>query len=262
MPSRDLAPIGAPCWIDLGTSDPDRARTFYCELFDWTADEPNPDYGGYFSFRKDGRWIAGCMASQDGVGVPNVWSIYLTTDDAQKTLDAAAAAGAQVVVPAMQVGDLGTMGYLIDPTGAAIGLWQPATHAGFHELGEARTPAWFELHTRDFDGALTFYRDAFRWHTVTEADTPEFRYAILVEGDTQLAGVIDATAFLPEGVPANWKVYFGVDDSDAALAKIVELGGSIVRPAEDTPYGRIAEATDPMGASFRVVAPNAQLPAH
>ncbi|TMK52071.1 MAG: VOC family protein, partial [Actinobacteria bacterium] len=88
-----------------------------------------------------------------------------------------------------------------------------------------------------------------------------FRYTTLGEGESQLAGIMDASAFLPEGVPAHWSIYFGVEDADAALAKITELGGSIVRPAEDTPYGRLATATDPTGAQFKLVAPNEAMPA-
>ena len=65
---------------------------------------------------------------------------------------------------------------------------------------------------------------------------------------------MDAAAFLPEGVPAHWSIYFAVGDADAALAQIVELGGSIVAGAEDTPYGRLATATDPTGALFKLVA--------
>jgi predicted enzyme related to lactoylglutathione lyase len=72
---------------------------------------------------------------------------------------------------------------------------------------------------------------------------------------------MDASAFLPEGVPAHWSVYFGVDDADAALARIVDLGGAIVMAAEDTPYGRLATATDPNGAQFKLVAPNEAMPA-
>jgi len=34
MPTRDTAPLGAPCWIDLMTSDPDKRKAFYGELFD------------------------------------------------------------------------------------------------------------------------------------------------------------------------------------------------------------------------------------
>ena len=73
-------------------------------------------------------------------------------------------------------------------------------------------------------------------------------------GEEIFAGIMDASGFLPDGVPAQWSVYFGVDDSDAALAKIVDLGGSIVTPAEDTPYGRLATAADATGAIFRLVA--------
>jgi predicted enzyme related to lactoylglutathione lyase len=64
---------------------------------------------------------------------------------------------------------------------------------------------------------------------------------------------MDATAFLPEGVPASWNIYFGVEDTDAALAKVVELGGAVVLPAEDTPFGRLAAASDPTGVVFKLV---------
>ena len=51
------------------------------------------------------------------------------------------------------------------------------------------------------------------------------------------------------------------DDIVARVAKAFELGGSVLEPAEDTPYGRIATAADPTGAVFKLVAPNAQMPA-
>ena len=54
-------------------------------------------------------------------------------------------------------------------------------------------------------------------------------------------------------MPAHWSVYFAVADADATLAKIVALGGSVVVPAEDTPYGRLATVADPTGAMFKIV---------
>jgi predicted enzyme related to lactoylglutathione lyase len=253
VPKRDEAPIGAPCWIDLFTSDPDKSRAFYGELFDWTSTEPNEEFGGYINFSKDGALVAGAMANDGTQGVPDVWSVYLATDDAQKTADAALANGGQVHVPPMAVGDLGTMAVLADVGGAAIGIWQPGEHKGFGILAEPNTPGWFELHTRDYEETVRFYRDVFRWDTHTQGDTPEFRYTTLGEGDSQAAGIMDATGFLPEGVPAHWSVYFQVDDTDAALARTVELGGAIVVPAETTPYGRLASATDATGALFKLV---------
>jgi hypothetical protein len=244
------------------TSDADRSRAFYGQLFGWTAEEPAVEFGGYFNFRKNDVRVGGCMAWQsDMPGTPNIWSVYLATDDARKTVDAAATSGGQVIVPAMDVGDLGTMAVVTDPAGATIGLWQPGEHQGFGILTEAGAPSWFELHTRDYDKAVDFYRQVFRWDTNVVGDTPEFRYTTQKQGDEMLAGIMDASSFLPEDVPSHWSVYFGTDDADATLAKVVELGGSILREAEDTPYGRLAEASDATGAKFKLVAPNDAMPA-
>jgi predicted enzyme related to lactoylglutathione lyase len=261
VPTRETAPIGAPCWVDLMTSDTERSRAFYGQLFGWTAEEPSEEFGGYFSFAKDGVRVAGCMAAQPGAGVPDVWSIYLASDDAGKTVDAASANGGQVHVQPMAVGDLGTMAFVGDPGGAGIGVWQPGLYPGFAVFGEAGTPSWFELHTRDYEAAVDFYRNVFRWDTHVVSDTPEFRYTTFKDGETWLAGIMDASSFLPDGVPAHWSVYFGVEDADASLANIVALGGTVVSAAEDTPYGRLATAADPTGARFKLVAPNAAMPA-
>ena len=261
MPTRDNAPIGAPCWVDLMTSDTERARGFYGRLFGWEADEPNDEFGGYFNFTKDGVLVAGCMANQADSGMPDVWSIYLATDDAEKSAAATTTHGGQIYIPPMVIGDFGTMGFVGDCGGAGIGIWQPGEHQGFGVHAEPGTPSWFELHTRDYDAAVGFYRDVFHSDTQVVSDTPEFRYTLMVDGECLLAGIMDASAFLPEGVPAHWSIYFGVDDVDAALATILDLGGSVDQAAEDTPYGRLATAADPTGTRFKLRGPNAAPPA-
>jgi uncharacterized protein len=251
VPTRDLAPIGAPCWIDLFTPDTDRSRAFYGDLFGWTSESSGDEFGGYINFSKDGVMIAGCMHN-DGSG-PVAWSTYLATDDAKATVDAASEHGAQVIVPAMDVGDLGTMAVIVDPGGATIGAWQPGLHKGFGVYDEPGTPGWFELHTRDYDRAVAFYQDVFRWDAHTMSDTPEFKYTTYGRDEAALAGIMDATSSLPDGVPPHWAVYFRVADTDATLARVTELGGRVVLPAEDTPYGRLAQALDPVGAMFKLV---------
>lgn len=59
VPQRDSPPSVPPCWIDLLTSDPDRTRAFYGQLFGWTSEEAGDDYGGYINFAKDERLVAG-----------------------------------------------------------------------------------------------------------------------------------------------------------------------------------------------------------
>ena len=58
MTTRNAAPLGAPCWIDLNTSDLDRAVRFYGELFGWTAEDAGEDYGHYHNLSKDGALVA------------------------------------------------------------------------------------------------------------------------------------------------------------------------------------------------------------
>lgn len=249
MPTRDSAPIGSPCWADLWTSDVEGSRRFYGELFGWEAQEPSPEFGGYFMFTRDGVPTAGAMGDMGDGPADNSWRIYLDTDDIAKTLAAAEAGGAQVISPAMPVADLGTQAVLVDPTGAHLGAWQPGTFPGFTVLGEHGAPSWFELHTRDYEAAVAFYRSV----TTTVADSDEFRYATMRDpgGGDDLAGIMDASAILPEDTPAHWSVYWEVADADASVAKVKVLGGSVVTDAENSPYGRLATVADPAGARFR-----------
>jgi len=255
MPQRDEAPLGAPCWVDVFSSDPEGAQAFYGELFGWTAENSGEEFGGYVNFSKDGRRVAGCTRNDGSSGSPDVWSVYLATDDAEATTAATTAHGGGVIVPPMQVMDLGTMAVLTDVGQAAIGVWQSGTHKGFGTLGEPGTPAWFELHTRSYQDSVTFYTEVFNWDTSVMSDTPDFRYTTLGEGDAAMAGIMDAGAYLPEGVPSHWTVYFGVADTDAAVGQLTGLGGSVLHPAKDTPYGRVAQVADPTGAMFRIVTP-------
>jgi len=254
MTTRDSAPIGAPCWADLWTSDVEGSRRFYGELFGWQANDPQPEFGGYFTFTRNGVEIAGAMGDMPGMSANNTWKVYLATDDVTKTVETAQAEGAQVISPAMAVADLGSQAVLVDPTGAEVGAWQPGTFQGITVLNEHGAPSWFELHTRDYATAVAFYQSVFRWETHVMSDTDEFRYTVMRKpgGDGELAGIMDAGAFLPEGVPARWEIYWEVDDIDATVAKVTTLGGSVVDAPMDTPYGRLATVTDPTGARFKL----------
>lgn len=260
MPTQEPRPDGAPCWVDLVTSDIERATAFYRDLFGWQAETPAERYGGYVNFRRDGVRVAGAMPGQSAAGAPDAWSVYLATTDVQRTLDVGTVKGGQILVTADAVGEFATMAFLGDPGGAAVGLWQAGSHHGFGASGEPGTPSWFELRTRHFDAAVDFYRDVFGWDAHVESDTPGLRYATARLGGLPLAGVVDASAVLADGVPAHWSVSFGVDDTDAAVATTTTLGGAVLEPAGDTPFGRTATVADPNGAQFRLVAVHGAMP--
>jgi predicted enzyme related to lactoylglutathione lyase len=79
----------------------------------------------------------GSIASQSDSGVPDVWSIYLATDDAGKTVDAVCANGGQMYVQASAVGDLGTMAVVGDPGGSIL---RAANEARYGRLAAAADP--------------------------------------------------------------------------------------------------------------------------
>ncbi len=250
MITNDTPSPGAPLWIDLFTSTPDESSAFYCALFGWEAQPGNPDFGGYLNFTKDGRKVAGMMTNHgDGI---DAWSIYLAVADSTSFAADAIDHGATVIVPPMEVGPLGTMAVLIDVGGASIGSWEPGEHRGFEVSGEPGAPSWFELHTRDYEPSVSFYRDIFGWNTEIVSDTDDFRYTVMQDGDVQRAGIMDASGFLPPEQSAAWSIYFSSADTAADLARIVELGGSVVADAEPTPWGVLATAADPSGLHFRL----------
>lgn len=256
MVTRATAPLGAPCWIDLLTSDVERSRRFYGQLLGWEAAEPSEEFGGYFMFLRQGVPVAGGMPNAPEMGTDDHWSVYLATADVAKTAGETTATGGAVAVPPMPIADMGTMAVLVDSGGAQIGTWQPGTFPGFTVLAEPGAPCWFELHTRDYAGSLAFYRDVFGWGTSTVEDTPQFRYTTLGEGDAAMAGVMDTSVWPDDGTPARWWVYFAVEDADAAAAEIERLGGSVTQSPEDTPYGRLLTAVDPVGAPFKLMGAN------
>ena len=184
--------------------------------------------------------MAGGMANHPEPGVPDVLVGLPGHRRRRGDADAAVTAnGGQVHVRAMAVGDLGTMAVVGDPGGAAIGIWQPGTHRASvwsprpgPEPGSSCTPA---TTTPPSPSTAT----AFGWDTQPERHH-DFRYTTPARATTRSPGSWTPPTSCPRACPSHWTVYFGVDDADAALAKTVELGASVVEPAEDTPYGRLA----------------------
>lgn len=253
MTRRPDAPIGAPNWLDLSTSDVPASCEFYTRLLGWTLDEVDEDHTDFIGFLMNGELIAGTMAKEVEAQYPDSWSVYLATSDAEATARRAEAIGAQIILGSTPVEDLGNFVIMIDPTGAEIGAWEPKVHRGFAYIDEPGAPCWFELWTRDFDAAVEFYRSVFDWTVDTTAGSPKRRYARLVSDGAGLAGVMEMTDRIPPEVPAHWVVHFEVLDVEAAVVSVDELGGSVMGPIEDSPFGRFVTCADTTGAMFTLV---------
>jgi predicted enzyme related to lactoylglutathione lyase len=131
MSERGSVTQGAPCWIDLWTSDVQASRRFYGELFGWEAQEPSEEFGGYFMFTRQGVPVAGGMGDMGDMPANNTWKIYLSTLDINDTVSRGEELGASFVFPPMPVGDMGIQTVFTDATGATLGAWQPLSFSGF-----------------------------------------------------------------------------------------------------------------------------------
>ncbi len=252
MVTRQSAPLGAPNWIDLTTSDLDRAQQFYGAVFGWTFETGGPEYGGYVSAAVDGQVVAGLMRCDPQWNAPDAWTTYLHTADIDATVAAVIAAGGGCCGGAMDIPAKGRMAMMADPEGAILGAWQPGGHDGFAVFNEVGAPVYHQLTTSDYAKALDFYRTVFGWNTEVVSDADEFRYSTANFDGEALIGVMDGSAFIPEGASGEWTTFFGSDDVDKTIELIVANGGGVVRAAEDTPYGRLAAVTDPTGAAFNL----------
>ena len=108
--------------LDLSCDDPEAAKKFYKNLFDWKLQD-FPEMGGWTGIDVGGGTGGGLGKKQDP-GSPTAWTAYVEVDDVKKTVVKAQKAGATVLVPFMEVGGMGFLAVLKDPQGATFGLWQ------------------------------------------------------------------------------------------------------------------------------------------
>ncbi len=254
MSERTSYRPGTPSWVDLGTPDQDQAVGFYSALFGWEVEESeNPEQtGGYRMATLRGKAIGGLMKLMQE-GQPPAWMTYVSVTDAEEIADEVRAAGGNVMVGPMDVLEIGRMAVFADPTGAVFGIWQPRAFVGAGLVNEPGAFTWNELNTRDPDAAKAFYTAVFGWE-VTEHDMGEMgSYVEWKQGEDSIGGMMDMRGRVPDEVPAHWLTYFAVEDTDAAVARVKELGGGVAFGPIDIMAGRFAVVHDPHGATFAVI---------
>lgn len=252
MVTRDTPwPAGTPCWVDIGVPDIQKAATFYSALFGWNVEDTGPESGGYRMCSVGGRPVAGIggQASPDS-GV--YWTTYIASDDANLTAAEIKAAGGQALMEPFDVLDVGRMFIAVDPGGAPFGVWQSRTHTGTQIANEPGSVIWNENLSRHYDANQAFYAAVFGY-TFGDMGAEGMRYATLDLDGKTVGGIGEIGADQPADVPATWRTYFGVADTDAAVAKATELGGRVLTPAWDSPYGRMAVVSDDQGAVFALM---------
>jgi predicted enzyme related to lactoylglutathione lyase len=110
--------------VELQSNDLKKARDFYSKLFGWKLeDSPIPGFGTYTMIGV-GEGTGGGMMVNQAKGTPSHWLAYVGVDDIAASTKKAKQLGAQVALDVTPVADMGSLSVIIDPSGAALGLWQ------------------------------------------------------------------------------------------------------------------------------------------
>jgi uncharacterized protein len=254
VPQRSSYAEGTPNWVDLQTTDVDSAKAFYSTVFGWTYDDMPMEQGGVYSLARLGGELVAAIAPQNpalaATGAPPAWNTYIAVSDVDTATARVVPAGGIVGMEPFDIeGGAGRMSFVLDPSGAAVGLWQAGTHIGATLVNEPGALTWNELTSADLDRAVGFYEEVVG---VAARRMPmgDGEYTMLYVGEAMVGG---ATAPQAQGIPNHWHVWFAVADTDASVASAADAGGTVRMAPFDIPVGRVATLSDPQGAVFSII---------
>lgn len=247
---------GTFCWVELGTTDPSAAKTFYGELFGWDfKDTPAGPDTTYTMLESDGQRVGGLYemeAEKQEQGIPPHWNLYIATDDVDASATKAKDLGATVLMDPFDVMEEGRMTIVQDPQGGIFALWQGKNNPGMGERNTPGTLCWSELATPNADEANTFYTNLFGWNA-EQSDIGGGPYTTFYRGEVQAGGMLQMTEEWGD-LPPHWMPYFGVSDCSAAVEKVKELGGTVkFDPITVEGVGTFTVIQDPQGGVFSII---------
>lgn len=243
------AEAGMPYWLDLTTSDPAKSAHFYSQLLGWEIKEEVAD-SDYRIARVQGLPVAGFIRQPEQAPFPDTFITYFLAPDLDDTLAKIRAAGGRILGEPTEA-QLGRMAIVVDTAGSMFGLIAPRGEESFVAAGEPGTPVWHEnTVVSNYDKTVDFYREVLEWDTTAMAQDDDFRYTTAMAGGGAFAGLFGAEGQFPPQVPSFWQSYLGVLDIDAAVARVPELGGEIIREPWDSQFGRMAIIADSTNATL------------
>jgi uncharacterized protein len=233
-----------PCWVDVMVEteeEHEATRAFLSALFDWTWQLGGPEMSFYSLAMSQDLPVLGLGLSE---GTHGAATTYFSTSNIEDAVARASDDGAAVVMPRMDVMDLGSMALLTDPVGAIFGLWQPGTFHGFGVMHEVNAPGWFDESSADAVRAGEFYT---KWsgHQLT---SPGDGMSVLANGDAWYASLTTV-----EAEPPQWKPIYVVDTLERARDVVTRHGGAILIEEMPVPGSALTTFTEPVNGTTMTV---------
>jgi predicted enzyme related to lactoylglutathione lyase len=243
--------------VETVQPDPRAALAFYHALFGWDGIGPGPmpDGGEYFVARLDADDVAGIATLPPGGIAEAAWTTYVCVDGIEASVRRVLAAGGRVIVAPLDARPAGRLAIIEAPTGATFGLWEPAERSGAQRVNEPGAWAMSALRTRDVRSAMPFYTTVFGWdaepYEAGGARAALLRLPGYVGGRVQQPVPRDVVAVAIEDdllIADHWSVDFWIDDVDAAVERVTQHAGTVIKPPFEAANFRRAVVADLAGA--------------
>lgn len=247
---------GEFCWSDLGTSDLESSKKFYAGLFGWRVKDTSTGDSVYSMCYLQDKIVCALYSlnSEDLEDILPHWLSYIKVDNLNVTAEKVEPSGGKLIVPPMDVVDVGRMAIIQDADGATVGLWEPKSHKGAEITNVPNSICWNELATLDEACEKKFYNKVFNWGFKSEPMIVG-EYTTFTLKDKMTAGMMVMPKELRiMNIPPHWLIYFEVENCDESVKKAESLDGLVLQPATDIPdMGRFSVIQDPQGAAFGII---------
>ena len=110
--------------VELNTTDVAKSKAFYGSLFAWKLEDVPMGGDSVYTMIKPEKGTGGGMLKHPVPGAPSSWLAYVEVDDIHASTAKAGSLGAKIMKDVTEVPGMGWFSILMDPTGAALGLWQ------------------------------------------------------------------------------------------------------------------------------------------
>ncbi len=112
--------------MELNTSDPEAAQKFYKAIFGWKFPKMKMADGSvYIGIANDEGGIGGIQKNPNPKAPP-AWVGYVGVESVKRTIAKVEKNGGKVIMPQMDIPNMGSLAVFADPQGAVFAIWQPA----------------------------------------------------------------------------------------------------------------------------------------
>ena len=237
----NLSLSGKVVWHDLITDDPEASARFYGELFGWEFEQVGRDYGlgsdiNYTLIRHRGRLIGGMVNENELQRSEDIsqWVILMSVADINAAVVKVQASGGIVYTPPTELADRGWLAVVADPQGALFTLVQTRDGDPGDRKPKIGDFLWDEVWTDDVPAATEFYGSLGNFEKETTVLDDDFTYKMLGTHKRPRIGLVKNPVAELDPV---WVSYIRVEDPDPILARVEELGGTILLDTRERAAG-------------------------